>query len=99
MDERAPFRFRRATSLAGRRPYNAFGAKIDLGLRYLANGDENWHHCAFGAGALVSIGEGLPAPAAPLWIRPWFKNYKLPLYVFFLSKMVTEMTGTLWWSV
>ena len=25
--------------------------------------------CAFGAGAPVSIGEGLPAPAAPLWIR------------------------------
>ena len=38
--ERALFRFIRAPSLAGRRPYNAFGAKIGLGLRYLANGDE-----------------------------------------------------------
>ena len=70
MGERALFRFRRALSLAGRRPYNAFGAKIDIRLRYLAKGDENWHLCAFGAGAPVSIGEGLPAPALPLWIRP-----------------------------
>ena len=70
MGERVPVLFRRAPSLAGRRQYNALGAKIDIGLRYSANGDENWHHCAFGAGAPISIGEGLPAPAAPLWIRP-----------------------------
>ena len=28
-------------------------------------------HCAFGAGAPFSIGEGLLAAAAPLRIRPW----------------------------
>ena len=54
---------RRAPLLAGRRPYNAFGAKIDPGLSYSANG--HFRPCAFGARAPVSIGEGLPAPAAP----------------------------------
>ena len=66
MGKRASFRFRRAPSLAERRPYNAFGVKIDLRQRYSANKDENWHHSSFGAGVPVPIGEGLPAPAAPL---------------------------------
>ena len=56
--------------LARRHTYNAFDAKIDPGLRYSANGDESWRPCAEGAGASGSIGEGLPAPAAPPWIRP-----------------------------
>ena len=36
------------------------------------DGDENWHLCAFGIGAPVSIGQGWPAPAAPHWIRPCY---------------------------
>ena len=68
--KRAPFRIRRAPSLAGRRTYNAFDAKIEPGLIYSANGDENCRPCAKGAGASVSIGEELPAPAACPWIRP-----------------------------
>ena len=68
--KKVPFCSRRAPSLAVRRPYNAFDAKIDPGLRYPADGDENWCPCAFGAQALFFIGKGLPASAAPLWIHP-----------------------------
>ena len=59
-----------ADSLVERRPYNTFDAKIDPRLRYSSKEDEKGHPCAFGAGAPVPIGEGLPAPAAPPWIRP-----------------------------
>ena len=62
--KRAHFRIRRAPSLAGSRPYNASGTKIDPGLRCSADGNEKWRSCAFGVGAPVSIGEGLVAPAA-----------------------------------
>ena len=59
--KRSSFCIRRAPSLVERR---SFGAKIDPGLRYSSK-DEKGHHSAFGAGAPVSIGEGLPAPPAP----------------------------------
>ena len=92
MGERALFRFRRAPLLAQRRPYNTFGAKIYLGLRYSANEDENKHHCGFDAGAPVSIGEGLPAPAAPLWIRPWYADTPQPVFSSHVLKFYLPLT-------
>ena len=64
--KKTPFCVRRAPLLAGKRPYYAFGAKIDTGPGYSANGDKSWCPCVFNAVAPTSIGEWLPAPAAPM---------------------------------
>ena len=62
----APFRIRRAPSPARRRTCNFFDAKTDIGLKYLANGDEKRRSFAFGEGAPDFIREELPALQLPL---------------------------------
>ena len=52
--KRVPFRIRRVSSPARRRTYNFFEARIDLGLRYSANGDVNWAPLAQGRPAAPS---------------------------------------------
>ena len=72
MGEMAPLRIRRATLLAGRHPYNAFGVKIRQGLEDSANGDENWRPGVFSSGAQIFLSRRNfhpPAPKASLRLR------------------------------